>query len=145
MSEILVNTRRTNRPKRVPVHEQGDKLTVQDQDPNFVYRWVNDVDSGQRIAKFKKGGYEVVEDNVTVGDPVVDDAVSKTDTVTEKVVNGSGTRAVLMRIPKEWYEEDQKAKHAKVDASEAAMRQDSLSKYGEIRNAKVDISSTRGR
>lgn len=41
-----------NRPSRVPVSGRRDVMTVADQDPNFVYRWVNDV--GNRIDQFLK-------------------------------------------------------------------------------------------
>ncbi len=143
MSETQTNTRRTNRPKRVPLHEQRDKMNVLDQDPNFVYRWVNDVDNGQRVMRFQKAGYEVVQDKPTVGDPAVDQNLNNTSSVNEKHVGGN-TKAILMRIPRDWYDEDQKAKQASVDASELAMRQESLGKYGEVRGAKLDISRRRG-
>jgi hypothetical protein len=35
---------------------------------------------------------------------------------------GNGVNGYLMRIPKDWYDEDQKAKMKKVDESERAMK-----------------------
>jgi hypothetical protein len=141
MSE-QVNARRTNRPKRVPLHDQRDTMNVLDRDPNYVYRWVNDVDNGQRVLKFQKGGYEVVQDKVQVGDPTVESNTNQTASVNEKFVGGN-TKAILMRIPKEWYAEDQAAKQRQVDQAEATMRQENLGRYGDVRNAKLDITRNR--
>ena len=136
MSEQL-NARRKNRIEnsRIPLHEQRDNMSVFDRDPNYHYRWVNDVDQGQRVMRFQKAGYEVVQDKVQVGDAAVEQDLNKTSSVNEKYVGGN-MKAVLMRIPKDWFEEDQAAKAAKVDALEATMRQENLGKYGEIRNPK---------
>lgn len=139
MSEAKQNARRTNRPSRVPLHEQRDVMNVSDRDPDYHYRWVNDVEQGQRVMKFQKAGYEVVQDKVAVGDPTVESKTDNTSSVNTKYV-GNNMKAILMRIPKEWYEEDQAAKQAKVDESEYLMKQEQLRKYGELRNSKLDIS-----
>src|SRR3990167_4017063 len=102
------NIGKPNRPKRVSLQDQRNKLTVTDKDPNFVYRYVNDVDD--RIAKFKLGGYEVVEKkNHQIGDPLVDTGQATTTSIVEKAVGGR-VKALLMRVPKEWYDEDQAKK-----------------------------------
>lgn len=126
--------RRTGRPQRksrVPLAEQRDTLTVADQEPGFVYRWVNDVED--RVNKFKLAGYDVVNTPTTVGDTKVEDGLDKTSSIVEKAVGGK-TKAVLMRIPEEWYDEDQAKKQKKNDAIDAAMKRDrNNSDYGEVR------------
>jgi hypothetical protein len=120
------------RPSRVPLHEQRDQLTVEGRDPNFVYRWVNDVED--RIAKMKLAGYVVEEKkNVEVGDPALETKQTSTSSIVEKNVGGR-TKAILMKQRKDWYDEDQTAKQRQVDESEAAMHRDneSRSDYGKV-------------
>mgnify|MGYP001575752125 CR=1 FL=1 len=119
----MANTRETRevmlqeaRPKRVPLHEQRrNRLTFTNQDPNYVYRVVNDVDN--RIEQFKLAGYEVVEHNTKVGDTaVVDGNVSLGSGA--RVHVGSGRNAILMRVPRKLYEEDQTAKQREITRKE---------------------------
>lgn len=135
-----LTTRRTNRIERVPLAEQREKMSVEGRDPNYVYRWVNDVDRGQRVARFKRAGYEVVQDEVKVGDPIVDTGLDKTSSVNERVVNRQGERAVLMRQRKDWYEADQKAKQDALKASEQAMQEEGLRKFGELRDSEFSVT-----
>ena len=126
----MAKTERVERPKRVPVGGPRNILTVAQKDPNFVYRWVNDVPG--RIAAFKEGGYEVVTSDNEVGDKTVDRG-SKLGSAITKSVGGQIT-AVLMRIPKEWYDEDQAAKQKDVDILEATMRdQSQRGDYGSVK------------
>ena len=121
---------KTERPKRVPVGGPRNILTVAQKDPNYVYRWVNDVPG--RIAAFKEGGYEVVTSDNEVGDKTVDRG-SKLGSAITKSVGGQIT-AVLMRIPREWYDEDQAAKQKEVDILEATMRdQSQRGDYGSVK------------
>lgn len=112
------------RPTRTPVSGPRNILTVLGKDPNYVYRWVNDTDAGMRLERFKEAGWEIVNKNsdVKVGDKVVDKGTVVGSAFTRYV--GQGSQAVLMRIPKEWYDEDQAAKQASIDEIEAAMRSD---------------------
>ncbi len=122
------------RPRRIPVSGPRDILTVQDKDPNYVYRMVNDIDD--RIERFKLGGYEIVTSEHEIGMPSVDRA-SRTgkfgSAITKNV--GGGVTAVLMRIPKEFWDEDQAAKAAEVDKAEAAMRElgKKQGEYGDVK------------
>jgi len=119
----MANTRQTRevaleamRPKRVPLHEQRrNRLTFTDQDPNYVYRVVNDIDN--RIEQFKLAGYEVVEHKSKVGDTAVVDGNVSLGSGT-RVSVGSGRQAILMRIPKELYEADQAEKQKEVTRKE---------------------------
>ena len=106
------------RVTRTPV-SQRNILTVKGKDPNYEYRIVNDVED--RITQFHEAGYEVVQnDSVDVGDRR---ASNGTSIGSAKVLSvGQGTKAVVMRIKKEWYEEDQREKHRKIAATEASIK-----------------------
>jgi hypothetical protein len=64
-------------------------------------------------------GYEPVTHKVSVGDSAVGRASQLGSAVSRPV--GGGQKAVLMRIPKEWYDEDQAEKQKRVEQSEKAM------------------------
>lgn len=108
-------------------YKERNKLNVEGRDPNYVYRIVNsDNDKyAGRIEKFQKMGYSVVNDeDVTIGDEHGVKASSIGSNVGTPV--GRGVRGVLMRIPKEFYEEDQAMKQAEVDETEKGMVADEL-------------------
>lgn len=134
-------TRAENRPtreaKRVPVSGNKNVITVTDRDPNYMYRWVNDNRDG-RIDRFKQGGYEFVEKNDhKVGDRTADTSTGATSLVTKMV--GKDVTAYLMRIPMEFYEEDQLAKRKALSASEEDMkRQLNSGKNGTYGDVKFD-------
>lgn len=122
------------RPNRVPVAESRNVLTVEGNiDRNaFVPRWVNDVDD--RIARFVNAGYEFVKnDGITVGDTTVD-FNRQTDTSIVRKGVGGGKVAYLMAIPKEFYDEDQAKKQAKLDELEDTMLQavNAENSYGKV-------------
>lgn len=122
------------RPRRIPVSGPRDVLTVAGKDPNYVYRMVNDVDD--RIERFKRGGYEIVTSEHEIGMSTVErnTRTGKFGAAVTKQVGG-GVTAVLMRIPKEFYDEDQAAKAAEIDKTEAAMRElgKKQGEYGEVK------------
>jgi hypothetical protein len=117
------------RVRRNPV-EGRNRLKIRGTDPDFEYRVVNDLDD--RINEFLDAGwvFETSED-IRVGDSRIDDH-SKLGKV--RVINvGGGIKAYLMKIRKDWYDEDQKAKQDHVDRTEAAMRPDQLNgQYGKV-------------
>ena len=131
-------TNRITRPTRVPLHEQRDKLTVRNRNPDLEYRWVNDVDD--RILKFKQAGWEPAP-KTDVGDPAVETGDNNTSSINEKHVGGR-TKAVLMQIPKEWYNEDQAAKMEAVRASELAMQREALSNFAGNKNPELKVGKT---
>lgn len=123
------------RPKRTPISGRNI-LTVKGKEPGYEYRIVND--SGDRIEMFKDAGWELVDSkDVTVGDRRVDRTTSEGSKAQVSV--GGGTKAFVMRIPKEYYDEDQAAKNKHIDALEESMKKQALSgsDYG-------DIKTTRG-
>lgn len=106
--------------RRTPVDGARDILTVMNKDPNYVYRLVLS-DIPGRVQYLTDRGYELVLDDGTtqVGMPMVDKGSNLNSVIT--VHAGGGKKYVLMRILREWYDEDQKAKQDKVAALEAAM------------------------
>lgn len=128
MAENLVKSPR-GRVRRTPISTRN-RLTVHNKDANYQYRIVNDTDD--RIEAFKQNGWEVVQaKDVKVGDKRADTATS-TGSAAEISV-GQGTKAVVMRIPKDWYEEDQRAKADQVDALENTMKEDAQrGTYGKL-------------
>lgn len=132
MTEQPAKPTAKKRPSRTPINGRRSILGVKGKDPNFEYRIVNDVND--RVNEFLERGYEVVTDgDVTVGDKRVG-KVSATGSPVEISV-GQGTKALLMRIPKEYYEEDQKAKAANIAAIEADIKAETRKdgNYGSIK------------
>jgi len=126
-----------SRPKRVPIHEQRDTLSTT-QKPGFVRRWVNDVVG--RLDKFDRAGWVPADRNdVDVNHGEVTGSNTALGTGVSKDVGrtraGDGTQAILMEIPVELYEEDQKAKQKVVDESDRAMKKNIRDNdfYGEVK------------
>ena len=124
----MANTTKPVIKERVPVGGPRNILTVANKEPGYVYRWVNDSIPG-RLEQFKQGGYEVVEDAMKIGDPMVDRPTRLGSATT--VVRGTST-LVLMRIKQEWYDADQAAKQESIDDLEASMKPDEID-YGNIK------------
>lgn len=119
---------RQARPKRTPIGRRN-VLTVNERDPQFTYRWVNDEDG--RLGVFEEAGYTAVREPTSVGDPKAGDA-SQLGSVVRKPVGG-GKSAVLMKIPKEFYSEDQAAKEARIAEKEKSLLEEANGEgfYGE--------------
>jgi len=119
--------------KRIPLGKRS-VLTVgkKDKDPNYEYRFVNDKDG--RINMFRDAGWEVVEKRggMDIGDPQVGVSEQVGSIVTKSV--GKGTVAYLMRIPKEFYEEDQEVKANNIAETEAGLKMEETKKgrYGKV-------------
>jgi len=107
------------RTRRTPIGSRN-VLTVQGKDDKFVYRIVND--SGDRIQQFLDSGYELVEaSSVRVGDKRVNAATPEGSKAQVSV--GKGEKAFVMRISKEWYDEDQTSKQSRVNELEQSIKQ----------------------
>lgn len=116
-------TRAVSRPERVPVSGNRDILTVRGKNPEYHYRWVKDTDEdGQRILKFRNAGYEFCgsDEGLQVGQNMVFKSENVGSIVRKPA--GSGEYFYLMRIYKEWYEEDQAAKQREIDAMDAQIK-----------------------
>lgn len=107
--------------KRVPVGTRN-KLTAPER-PGYVRRFVNDVDG--RLSMFEDAGYGAVRVPTQVGDPAAGDS-SQVGSVVRKPVGG-GVTAVLMEIPKEYYEEDQLAKEQRLKEKEKSLLKEAQS------------------
>lgn len=118
------------RVARKSLFQRGPQAILGEKDPNYVYRFVND--TGSRVANFQSAGYEFVEDkDLVVGDSRVFDPSDVGSA--KRVTSNDGTVSYLMRIKKEYYEEDQAAKAALINETEQAMKRDaSQGMYGKI-------------
>ncbi len=109
MNDKLTTKRK---PRRTSISGTRNVLTVSGKEPGFEYRVVND--DGDRISQFEEMGYEVVKDqNIKVGDRRIASPTKEGSPVQVSV--GNGMKAYVMRIPKDWYDEDQAAKAKHVD------------------------------
>jgi len=106
-----------NRPKRTPLG-QRNRLSFGKQDPNFVYRVINDQDD--RLVQAQEAGYDFVVGDEPLGDKRAAEG-GKIDSRVSKPV-GNGVRGFLMRIPKDYYEDDQNAKMSAVEETEKALK-----------------------
>lgn len=88
-----------------------------EKDPNFVYRWVND--RGGRVKRM------TTEDDYDIAPTAKDESKDTSEgTVATRVGSQTtGEKMVLLRKPREFYDEDQKAKMAKLDELDKTMRQ----------------------
>lgn len=120
----------SGRVTRTPLG-QRNLLTVKGKDPNYHYRVVNVSDSDDNFERRVSQGYEPVDSAVEVGDKRV--ATPSTLGSVKHISVGQGQKAVLMRIKKEWYEEDQAALNRKADDQEATIKQKALDgTYGKL-------------
>jgi len=118
-----------SRPRRIPVGTRNI-LTVSGKDPNYEYRFINDI--GDRVQKFLEAGYELVPDSsVKVGDKRL--SMPSSEGSAKQVSMGGGTKGFLVRIKKELYLEDQKAKQDNIDRLEASTKKQALDgTYGKL-------------
>lgn len=120
----------SGRVRRTPINGHRNVLTVAGQEPGYHYRFVND--TGDRVQSFLEDGWELVPNkDVKIGDKRVSAATPQGSYAEASV--GQGTKAKLMRIKDEYYEEDQAAKQAHVNRTEEATRLKALDgTYGKL-------------
>jgi hypothetical protein len=123
----MAEVKSTPRPKRTPLGQRS-RLSFGKQDPNFSYRVINDQD--ERLQQAQEAGYEFVVSDEPLGDKRAAEG-GKIDSRVSKPV-GNNTRGYLMRIPKEYYKEDQDAKMEKIDELEKSLKPNTKKgEYGE--------------
>ncbi len=129
MTEKQIAKAPVGRVRRSPLTNRG-KLSVTRKDPNYEYRFVND--DGDNVSdKMDRGWEPVLKSETDVGDRRVDNAAPEGSI--SSITVGQGKKAVLMKIRKDWYEEDQIIKQDAIDKTEAATKQEALSgTYGKI-------------
>lgn len=129
MKQEVATKAPSGRVKRIPLSGK-QPLAVRGKESGYHYRIVNDIKD--RILDFKDAGYEVVTGtDATVGDKRVDRPAEEGSV--KHISVGGGDKAVLMRIPEDWYNEDQDAKLAHLQDLEDATKKDALSgHYGNL-------------
>lgn len=129
---------RSERAKRTPINGRN-VLGASGKEPGYKYRFVNDM--GDRVESFKERGWELVDaTSVKMGDRRVD-LGSVLGSKAQVSVDKNGMKAFLMRIPEDWYEEDQADKARSIAEQERDMKQQALAN-NELKTGKFEI--TRG-
>lgn len=126
---------RADRPKRKTLEDsQGHgKLNVQgiEEDRDYYYHVVND--KSNRVYQLQQRGYEIVEQDgkIVMGDCNPSETGSAITTTCD---DKDGTKAVLMRIRREWKDEDDAFRQRQVAESEKALfRTLDEGQYGEVK------------
>ena len=126
-----------NRPRRAPVDGPRSKMAVRGKDPNFEYYIATDKDG--RIADLIDQGWEIVDDkDVTIGDRRVSRPSEEGSPRTVDV--GNGDVGYLMRIKREWWEEDRKIKERTAAEKVTALNAQAQEFKDGISNAKFSIT-----
>ena len=109
------------RKARPIINGRRDVLSIKNKEPGFVYRIfnANGPKDLARIEDMKEIGYELVDHPIEVGDRTANTASTLG---TAEVHTGSGTKGLVMRIPKEYYDEDQSLKQRAILDTERATR-----------------------
>ena len=122
----MANIKKVTKPTRVPISGGRDVLTLrgtEEIEKEFHLCWVNDY----LVEKYKAAGYEFVswteltEDNDQVGESHINRDSPMESHVSKQV--GNGVTGYLMKLPLEFWEEDQKAHADRVMETEKAMKQ----------------------
>ena len=121
MTETKVQTDVKVRNKRKPFGVKTSKLAISKQQEGFHYRWVNDEPG--RIGQAIEGGYQFVDPNEVAREPRED---NKTREYAGLKADGSPMFTYLMKIPQEYYEEDQAVSQGHLDNIDKAIRGGSL-------------------
>lgn len=135
---------RANRPQRkmTLADEQGiSKLEVVNPEPGYEYYTAND--EGDRVERLKARGYEVVESNNEHGTYMGAINPKEVGTTVQTTVNPWGTKGVLMKIRKEWYDEDKKYKAEQSAKKEEALYRQ-LKEEGRTGDVKITQKPTSG-
>lgn len=131
MAEKQTPVARAGRAKRTPINGRNI-LSLTNKEDGYIYRFVNDV--GDRVEIFKERGWELVDaKDVRIGDRRVESA-GPLGSKAQASVDKQGTKAFVMRIPKDWYDEDQAEKAKAIAEQEKSMKQSALSNndYGKL-------------
>lgn len=132
----------STKPTRTPLGVPRQKLSLEKKDPNYYYRWINEV--GDRINLALEAGYEfVTRSDAAPGDrdvaPQNTDLGNRTSKVVGTAEGGRPLTAYLMRLKKSFYNEDQAAKQAQIDEMERGLKvgkplKDALGDHGYVKS-----------
>lgn len=92
---------RNRRRERSDMNGNRQKLAVTGEEPGFHYAWINDENVGDAL----DNDYEYVTHAVKVGSNHIDVSQMQGAKISRNV--GGGVIAYLMRIPEEWYQQNQ--------------------------------------
>lgn len=123
----LDSIRRMREGNTLEDQEEAGKLNVSGMEEGYYYHVVNDKNGG--LEKMKRRGYEVVQQDgkIVMGDSNPEEVGSLIQATCDKE---EGTKAVLMRIPQEFKDEDDKYRQSKVDKTEEALYKKEESEEG---------------
>lgn len=127
VSDVSYETSGEGRRERVPMGGLKQKLRVMNKDPNYHYHWFNDY--GSKLFDAEQAGYEYV---TTDSQPGISQGIGKK--VSYRVgssADGQPMSAYLMRIKREWYEQDQQAKAKNIDAVDAQIHRGKYQEEGD--------------
>lgn len=122
----VIEPKKRERPQRMPFGSPRQKLSVRPIE-GFHLHWVND--SPGRVDEATAGGYEFVGENEIA---VAGQARQSSDlgTRVKRLVgrgeDGNAQFAYLMKIPLEWYEQDQKVIQDRVDSVDNMIKRGSM-------------------
>ena len=124
------------RPQRIAVGLRP-KLSLIGKDPNYEYRIVNDTPG--RISMFKQGGWELVtNDEVDTGSFRAEEASDVGSLASFIVDGGTGLKAYVMKIKKEWFDSFMDEHEQEVRRTEETLRPNNND--GEYGSIKIDRS-----
>jgi len=121
---------------RTPLTGDRSQLEVRGKSPGWHYRWIRDThEAGSEVLRYLNAGYEFVTDkeDVIIGE----NAVFKSSSIGTGIrvpAGRDGDWLYLVKIPQDWYDEDQKAKQRIVDKTEETITNPEIEgKYGSIK------------
>ena len=124
-----IEPKKRERPQRAPFGTPRQKLTVRPIE-GFHLHWVND--SPGRVDEATNGGYEFVsEDEIAVAGQARQsnsDLGTRVKRLVGRGEDGNAQFAYLMKIPLEWYEQDQQVIQDRVDSVDNMIKRGSMVK-----------------
>lgn len=121
-------------PKRKRISFHKRKRLGIDQEKGYHYRLVNN--EGDRIAAFKDAGYSFVDGKVRDGQKDASDGSQFGKVACQSV--GNGVMAYYMRIPDEYFKEDQADKQRELDDFDKRVGFDKIPKHVRRGSVKID-------
>ena len=135
----VAQTERTTMRQRPNIEATSDRLVVpqwiRDAYPTCQFFWENDEKGAVQMREAR--GWAIVRDDMTDGKYLTDSERKYTGSVVSIPVGPGVTtgnlQAVLMMMPKEWYEEDLKAQEAQKREVAKSLRRESAY-FGQVRD-----------
>lgn len=117
----------SGRTTRKPVGFRN-RLEVINKDPSRVYRVINPQQAGGRLEDFLDAGYRIENWN----EHRVSNRIEGQSSTDNSVPLGANVQGVLVSIEKEFYDQDQAAKLARIKQTEAGLKQNKSHDYGDL-------------